>query len=320
MTRSDSIESWLANAGDWASSSIHRSRLRRALYSANQPPNDPRKPLHSFSRLGVWAKGLSEGIRTGEIAVGELDEQLQKLAEFGELAFTAWMTESDFQDSFRKLLHDELIPQFCSDSIRNCDVNGFQDGTVHVADIDARDFMRAWAGGLVNHEGRGLYRASRSAASEQFFWTGPRKSTPRTFSLWHEPVITVAALARLHFDFMWPSNLIGTQSCDWAFDLVAFSQGSDCEQIAGEVKKSVAEVETLIRLMEEIGSNPEMAIPSTGKALNAYKKVAGLRARRAPIFWALGPNNCSHIFHVHYAPDGRVAFQSTTEDALRYDG
>lgn len=318
MMCSVSIERWLASTDEWGSASIHRSRLLRALYSANQPSNDPRKPLHSFSRLGIWAKGLSDGLRTGEIADGELDEQFKKLAEFGELAFTAWMTESDFQGSFRKLLHDELIPQFCSDPLRNCDVNGFQHGTAHVADIDVLDFMRAWTGGLIHHEGRGLYRASRSAASEQFFWTGPRKSTPRTFSLWHEPVITVAALARLHFDFMWPKSLIGTQSCDWAFDLVAFPHESDCEQIAGEVKKSVAEVETLIRLMKEIGSNPELAAPLPGKALNAYKKVVGLRARKAPIFWAVGPNKCSHVFHVHYTAEGCVTLQTTTADALRY--
>ncbi|MEH6792468.1 hypothetical protein [Parasphingorhabdus sp.] len=124
---------------------------------------------------------------------------------------------NDWLSSFYQILTDRLIPEFCSDPNRGLDVAGFQQKSIKVAEEDARYFMMAWNAGLIEHQGRGLYRAPNSAASEQFFWSGSRKAQPRSFTVWLEPVITVAGLARLNFDYGWPTCLIGTQSPDWAF-------------------------------------------------------------------------------------------------------
>jgi hypothetical protein len=132
-----------------------------------------------------------------------------------------------FRAAFEKLLNDRLIPEFCACPIRQLDTASFKWSSVRVGEEDCRYFMMAWEAGIIQHIGRGLYRASLSAASEQFFWEGPKSLTPRPFTLWLEPIITVAGLARLHFDHGWPAHLIGTQSSDWAFDLVAYCDGID---------------------------------------------------------------------------------------------
>jgi hypothetical protein len=169
--------------------------------------------------------------------------------------------------------------------------------------------MKAWHGGLISPVGRGLYRAICSAAGEQFFWEGPKRLEPRSFTLWLEPIITVAALARLHFDFGWPVDLIGTQSIDGAFDIVAFSPFRRAnEHIAGEVKKSEAEVEMLLLLMQEFGREPLIVAPTFGRQRNAYKKMAALRARNPPLFWAVGPAGYSRVFKLHYLNGGLVRF------------
>jgi hypothetical protein len=225
---------------------------------------------------------------------------------------------SDCRSAFEGVLYERLIPEFCGDSDRRCETSDFRGDSVRISAQDASYFVMAWEAGLIEHQGRGLYRAAGSAASEQFFWTGPRASEPRWFSLWIEPVITVAALARLHFDFGWPKHLIGTQSVDWAFDVVTFLPGQANEFIAGEVKKTRSEVDHLIRLMAEFGRNPRMEVPTSGKARNAYKKVAGLRARRAPMFWAIGPDGLSKAYRVRYHQRDVVELVPADDRALRF--
>ncbi|MES2136217.1 MAG: hypothetical protein V4502_04050 [Pseudomonadota bacterium] len=205
--------------------------------------------------------------------------------------------------AFEQLLYRHLIPEFCADQRRRCTLQGFRNDSVKVSENDAGDFLRAWDGGLLTHKGRGLYRAAVSSASEQFFWEGPKESKLRWFSLWLEPVITIAALARLHFDHGWPTDLLGTQSTNWAFDLVALSGPGDSELIAGEVKKTAKEVETLLLRMAQFGYNPDAPCPAAGKERNAFKKVAALRTGRAPLFWAIGPDRLSKAYRVTYVSE-----------------
>ena len=222
------------------------------------------------------------------------------------------------RSAFEKLLYDFLIPEFCSDPKRLCHDSGFSRSSVKVSEQDARYFLMAWHSHLIEHQGRGLYRAANSAASEQFFWQGRRTDEGRTFTLWLEPVITVAGLARLHFDYGWPKHLIGTQSVDWAFDLVTFLPGQSTEFIAGEVKKTDSELDELIRLMKAFGQNPATTEPAAGKARNAFKKVTALRLRRAPLFWALGPGGLSRMFEVSYGADDVLDLLPIAECALRF--
>jgi hypothetical protein len=226
---------------------------------------------------------------------------------------------NDSRSAFEEVLYNQLIPEFCEDPERYCEATGFRKPSVLISEEDSRYFMLAWDAGLIQHLGRGLYRAPRSAASEQFFWTGRKPLERRSFTLWIEPIITVGGLARLHFDHAWPKQLIGTQSSDWAFDLVAFVSNCADEFIAGEIKKTRSEIDHLIALMSEFGRDPGLPVPiKSGKALNAYKKVAGLRARKAPLFWALGPDGYSKTFEVKYKPDGAVDLMPTDDRALRF--
>nr|WP_166176030.1 hypothetical protein [Altererythrobacter segetis] len=218
---------------------------------------------------------------------------------------------------FASLLQQELIPDWCADPLREMNSCGFKWGSVRLAASDALDFLRAWNSGLVRRERPGCYRAHRGAALEQFFWDGPKVPVPRSYTLWLEPLISFAALARLHLDFGWPADLIGTQSDDWAFDVVCFRPGSEIEHVAGEVKKSASEIDALINLMVHFGQDPDAPPPPSGRERNAYKKVMALRERRAPVFWALGPAGYGNVFRVGYENE-RVSFTSTDDRALQF--
>jgi hypothetical protein len=134
--------------------------------------------------------------------------------------------------------------------------------------------------------------------------------------LWAEPIITVAVLARLHFDLGWPRHLIGTQSPDWAFDVTAYQTSDlDNEHIACEVKKSDSESKQLVAFMTDLGRN-QASDDHRGSKLNAYRKVQSLRLRRAPLFWAVGPN-VSHVFRVAY-DDDFLMLKPTSNLDLKY--
>lgn len=225
---------------------------------------------------------------------------------------------TDWRSAFEQLLRERLIPEFCSDPERGFEISGFRKSSVSVSDDDARYFLEALKAGLIEHSGHGRYRCSRSAAQEQFFWEGRKAQQPRSFTLSLEPVITVGALARLHFDYRWPPELIATQSADWAFDVVAFLPGHTDEFIAGEVKRTRAEVDQLIQFMTEFCRYPNATEPASGKVRNAYKKVAGLRARHAPRFWALGPDGYSRTFEVAYDPNQVVHLAPIGNDGLKF--
>ncbi len=221
-------------------------------------------------------------------------------------------------ERFKSLILDELLPEFCDDASRSYGRDGFNENSIQISERDASDFLRAFDANLIVHHERGLYGASRSQIWEQFFWEGLKSKTPRPVTLWIEPIITVAVLARLHFDFKWPKDLIGTQSKDWAFDAVAFLPGNNNEHIACEVKKTVSELDRMIELMMKYAADTSIDPATMTKTQrNAYNKVSGLKTRHAPIFWAVGPDMASHVFRVSYE-NGGVAFESATPEVLHY--
>jgi len=216
--------------------------------------------------------------------------------------------------AFEDRILNDLLPAFCNG--REFGLEGFRKEWDRIGDREAEDFLRGLDAGLVDHRGRGLYRAPRGTASEQFFWQGRVNVVPRTITLWAEPIITVAVLARLHFDLGWPKHLLGTQSPGWAFDVTAYlPSDSTSEYIACEVKKSVSEVHQLVEFMVHFGQN-QPAGEFGGRKENAYRKVKALRKRRPPLFWAVGPNE-SHVFRMDYDPE-RVMFKETSDEELRY--
>ena len=216
--------------------------------------------------------------------------------------------------AFEDRVLNDLLPEFCN--ARGWGLEGFRREWNRIGDRDAEDFLRGLDAGLVDHRGRGLYKAPRSTASEQFFWSGRVNVEPRKITLWAEPIITVAVLARLHFDLGWPKHLLGTQSPGWAFDVTAY-QPPDLknEHIACEVKKSVFEVDQLVALMAHFGQNQPTG-ELGGHKKNAHRKVQALRERRPPLFWAVGPD-VSQVFRVTY-DDELVMLKPTSSEELRY--
>lgn len=225
------------------------------------------------------------------------------------------------RDRFTDLLNNILIPQFCESKVSIFEPSGFRDNSNKLSDSDLTDFLRGWESKLLIHIGSGRYRATRSGASEQFFWSGSKSNSPRTFTIWIEPIITLAALARIHLDFLWPKELIGTQSKnDWAFDLVCFkSERATDEFIACEIKKSRKELDNLIAHMKILGKNPDIAGDQlSGPAKNAFKKIHALRVRKPAVFWAVGPDRYESVFRLHFDENNHVELVPTTVQSIAY--
>lgn len=238
-----------------------------------------------------------------------------------EKARSAPSVTTAFQ-AFKDRILGDLLPIFCDDPSRGWGRGGFKEDWKHVTETDAADFLLALDTGLIEHQGRGLYRAPRSKASEQFFWSGTKNILPRPVTLWVEPIITVAVLSRLHFKWGWPKDLIGTQSQKWAFDVTAY-RASDLsnEYVACEVKKTVVELDQLVELMQRFSTDrdPGDALKSS-REKNAFRKLKGLQARHASIFWAVGPNGANKVFRMTYTDGGAVIFNPASDDALTYPG
>jgi len=217
---------------------------------------------------------------------------------------------------FDRLVRETLVPYYCTNPRMNCQPSGFDEGRKAVDPVDIDYFLMAWDSDLLYPIGEGQYGAPLGSASEMLFWEGPKDKNPRPFWLWLEPIITFGGLARLHLDFNWPAENLGAQSPDGAFDIVAHSDPNSPERIAGEVKKTKREVDRLIDLMVEYGADPAASALAGEKGRNAFKKVQGLRARQAPIFWALGPAGYSRAFAVRYDGDGAIYFHEVDQRAL----
>ena len=221
---------------------------------------------------------------------------------------------------FKELLFDVLLPDFCAQPHRNCHPLGFRPASIQISEEDAHYFLMAWESGLVRHQSPGRYVGPIPSHAEGFFWDGLRSVEPRPFTLWLEPVITFGSLARLHHDHGWPADRIGTQSFDGAFDTVAYKVGHRDEHVAGEVKKARREVDDLVSFMSTFGADPSAPEPdkSQKKGRNAFRKMAALRKRKAPVFWALGPEGYSRVFLPKYLSDGVVELNETGSGALDF--
>ena len=225
----------------------------------------------------------------------------------------------DVTKRFLDLLEQTLIPDFCSDSSRKLSPSGLPAKLLHLSEIDMADFLRGWDAQLLRHIGNGLYRAPRSGASEQFFWSGRKANAPRTFTIWIELVITLAVLARMHFDFGWPKSLIATQSeGDWAFDVVGYkSEGGSSLLVACEVKKSRKEIDALVSHMQSFGHHPTLSGEQLkGTKRNALKKVTALRNHKPEIFWAVGPDRYEKFFSIQYREGDVIEFEPISCESL----
>ena len=219
---------------------------------------------------------------------------------------------------FTERLQAEWLPTFCTDPDRQFSLSGFKDSSIKITDFDAGNFLRALDSGLVHDTGGGRYHCARSNAQEQIFWEGLKSVQPRPLTLWIEPVITIATMARLRFDFGWPAEVLGMQSKDWAFDFAVYRSATDKnELIAGEVKKSKSEIDELVLQLRAYGQTgatvPLSALP---KHVNSFKKWTALLRCRVPLFWAVGPGDYTRVFDVQYGPAGTAVFSDVDADLL----
>jgi hypothetical protein len=222
--------------------------------------------------------------------------------------------------AFERRLTQEWLPIYCSDPSRNYDVCGFRGGVRTLSARDATDFAYSLDTGLVKDMGGGRYRAPRSMATEVLFWEGLKAVLPRPITLWLEPVITIAALGRLHRDYGWPAAQLGLQSADWAFDLVAYADPtSTAVDVACEVKKSSRELTYMIRCLHHFAAVPTAVSKcKKGPELNAARKWTALAAARPRLFWAVGPGIESVLFSITYDEIGPRHFASVTLEALHF--
>lgn len=223
-------------------------------------------------------------------------------------------------DVFKLRLRYSWLPDFCTDEKRQYDSSGFKESSIKLSEFDAKNFIRALDSGLVKDTGGGRYRCHRSSAFEQIFWNGSKSIQPCPLWLWVEPVITIGTIARLGLDFSWPAETLCTQPKGWAFDFAVFkSESSENEYIAGEVKKSKRELDELIRNLMEFGRLGMTKCDSDHpKRINSFKKWIRLQQCKAPLFWAVGPNDYTHLFSVNYGSDETAAFTEVSLSTLRY--
>ena len=221
---------------------------------------------------------------------------------------------------FTRRVRDEWLPAYCADPARNYSVNGFRSTSVRVSEVDAVDCMRAIDHRVVTDHGGGRYKAPRSTVREVLFWEGLRNIAPRPITLWIEPVITMAAAARLNLDYGWPKGAIGLQSKKWGFDFVAYaSPESDQEHIVGEVKKTDRELQKLISDLKCLsGESNGPSGEQGGASPNSRKKWDELLQRKPPILWALGPAGAGAVFAVTYPQEHCAVLTEATHSVLNY--
>lgn len=221
---------------------------------------------------------------------------------------------------FTDRLYKEWLPSYCNAVHRCYSIEGFKPSTIeNLSEYDANWFMQALDNDLV-FESEGDFLAPRSYAKEIIFWEGSKKENPRSITLWIEPIITIGALARLNKEFGWPASNLGAQSKTWEFDLACYRGASEKEYIVCEVKKTPQEIEKLLHFMQhyslkEVQSNE----PENATERNAYRKVQGIRKTWPILFWALGPNNDSHVFEIVRSEGSEIfSLLPSPKEALTY--
>ena len=223
-------------------------------------------------------------------------------------------------DEFWRRLLDVWLPAYCNNPTRMYSQEGFKSDRSILSETDATNFPRAVDQKVVSMDSGGRFKMPRSNATEVLFWEHEKSITPRPITLWLEPVITIAAAAKLHLEHGWPLDCIGMQSVDYAFDLIAFLPGRpDHEYIAGEVKPTAGQLTSMVTKMRGCCSegNHTHCLESSARR-NAHRKWLGLARCRAPLFWAIGPAGNQEVFQVIYSDERPIELTETFESALGF--
>lgn len=226
---------------------------------------------------------------------------------------------SDLLEEFRRRLHSNWLPAYCSEPQRDYSSEGFRpDSLKSLEAFDAGWFIQAIDRNLVKYESGG-FRAPLSNGGEPIFWELEKSISPRPITLWREPVITIGAVARLQVEYGWPINALGTQSRrSWAFDLVGYGDDGARELLLCEVKKSDREIEKLqAYMLEYCASDPLEAEPDQKERKNAYRKVKDIRVAWPERVWLLGPGGRGTVFDIEREKESaRFKMAAVSNDKL----
>jgi hypothetical protein len=194
---------------------------------------------------------------------------------------------------FAERVRTKWLPDYCLDSARRYDPVGFKEVWSKLAEPDARDCMLAIDQGVVVDVKGGRWRAALSSADEVMFWEGRKDLPIRPITLWLEPVITIAAVGRLHARFGWPKEHLAMQPKGWAMDFAAYAGGDlGRPRVFGEVKKSSAELKRLRRDLLSMSEGGSKVMIST----NSAKKWQAILDSKPATLWLLGPNEESYLY------------------------
>ena len=231
------------------------------------------------------------------------------------------LVADNIQSAFKEKVLNDLLIQYCMDPKRNYSTEGFKIASLKISNEDAYHFLRAMENSIVTDIGGCRYVMPKSKAFELIFWEGSKLKSPRDITLWHEPVITIGAASRLNLDYGWPKELLGMQSKDGAFDLVAYvSKETDHLYIAGEVKKTTKEIDDLLSHLFHFDASLNYDYSQMNhRVINSHKKWLSLNQSKAPYFWAIGPGNDTRLFQVSYKLNGNIDFKSCSLDFLSFN-
>jgi hypothetical protein len=217
----------------------------------------------------------------------------------------------DKEHDFASRVIGQWLPTYCE--ARGYGIAGFKAASIVVDEADARDCLLAIDTGVVVDQGGGRYRAARSAAIEVLFWEGAKTQIPRPITLWLEPVICFAALARLHTRFRWPKESLCSQPPGYAFDVAAYDPVSERPVILCEVKKTHSELERLRCDLETLSRGSGAAVLE-----NSARKWQALMQLQPNVLWLLGPGEKQHVFTIDYSL-GDAKLRVAGEDALNFE-
>ena len=128
----------------------------------------------------------------------------------------------------------------------------------------------------------------------------------------------MAAAARLHLNHGWPKDVIGLQSKNWGFDLVAYqSANSDVLLLAGEVKKTERELVKLVSELNILSGNARRNNEELPKvSQNTQKKWNEILLSQPSVFWALGPGASGYVYEISYPNSGVAVLSESDVTAL----
>jgi hypothetical protein len=223
----------------------------------------------------------------------------------------------DVREEFRQRIRSQLLPTYLEDYGRT--PGAYVDREERITSLDAAWFLRSIDEGIVAVESKARLKLPASRVKAMIFWSGSGGAT----SIHLEGILSAGAAARLHIEYGWPVESLGFEFPDErgpgrrAFDLGAVGPSKRLV-LAGEAKKSKAELDRVIDVMQQCSSLDKHEHAKGHKDQNGHRKMIGLVRCRPSIFWTFGPADDWSVFDVAYVGERRVELRPTGRDRLQH--